>query len=77
VTSCGKDSYIELIVLDNKEQLVSLNFIANSAETKDLHVDVWHKPIEEAMGMTIDQFYETYSKTNAPCISTPTKIWIP
>lgn len=40
VVSCGKDSHIELIVLDNQEQLISLVSIANSIETKDLHVDV-------------------------------------
>jgi len=76
VISCGKDSYIELIILDNSEQLMSLTTIANAVETKDLHVDVWHKTVEEAMGITIDKFYQIYSKTNAPCISTPTKVWL-
>ncbi|MEP7137242.1 MAG: hypothetical protein ABI904_20125 [Chloroflexota bacterium] len=76
VVSCGKDSYIKLIILDNPEQLISLTTIANAAETKDLHVDVWHKTVEEATGITIDKFYQIYSKTNAPCISTPTKIWL-
>ena len=29
------------------------------------------------MGISIDEFYKIYSKADAPCISTPTKIWIP
>jgi len=77
VVSCGPDSSIELIVLDNREQLDTIDAIASAAETIDFHVDVWHKPVEEAMGISIDEFHETYSKANAPCISTPTNIWLP
>lgn len=75
--SCGADSYIKLVALDNREQLMSLDAIANSVETKDFHVDTWHKSVEVAAGMTIDTFYETFSKENAPCIVTPIKVWQP
>jgi len=75
--SCGPDTYIKLIVLDNKDQLSSLNSIANSLETKDLGVLVWHKFIEEATGITIDSFEEVYSKEDPPCIITPKNIWKP
>jgi hypothetical protein len=77
VVSCGQDSVIELNILDNKEQLMSVETIANAVETNHLHVDVWHKSVEEAAGMTIDKFYETFRKTNAPCITTPIKVWMP
>lgn len=77
VESCGIDTHIKLVVVDNQEQLASLDAIAQAVETKDFHVDVWHKSVEEAAGMTIDQFYETYRSADAPCISTPTKLWIP
>lgn len=77
VESCGIDNHIKLVVVDNQEQLESLDAIAQAVETKDFYVDVWHKSVEEAMGITIEEFYETYRKADAPCISTPTKIWIP
>ena len=77
VVSCGQDSVIELNILDNREQLLSVEAIANASDTKHLHVDVWHKSVEEAAGMTIDKFYETYKKANAPCITTPIKVWTP
>jgi hypothetical protein len=77
VVSCGPDSSVKLLVLDNQEQLMSLDALSSQIETKDFHFDVWHKSIEEATGLTIDTFYETYSKENAPCIVTPTKVWQP
>jgi hypothetical protein len=77
VESCGQDNVVELVILDNREQLTSLDMIAQAAETRDFNVNVWHKSVEEATGMTIDEFHEIYSKTNAPCISTPVDIWTP
>jgi hypothetical protein len=80
VESCGKDSYIKLVILDNREQLKSLEIVANLVDGNIYDMDLWqkwHKSVEEAMGLTIDEFYETYSKENAPCITTPTKIWLP
>lgn len=75
VVSCGQDSYIELIILDNKEQLISVDSLANAVETEHLHIDVWHKSVEESLGMNMDTFYETFSKENAPCITTPINVW--
>jgi hypothetical protein len=75
--SCGTDSYIKLVVLDNREQLISLDVIANAVETRNFYVDVWHKSVEEATGMTIDTFYDTFSKQDAPCIITPINVWQP
>ena len=75
--SCGVDSYIMLVVLDNQEQLMTLEAIANSVETKDFNVDVWHKSLEDATEMTIDTFYETYKNSGAPCITTPVSVWQP
>ena len=77
LVNCGKDSQIELIVLDNKEQLMSLDAIANAVETRNLHIDAGYKPVEEAMGMTIHSFYVTFSTSNSACISTPIHIWLP
>lgn len=34
-------------------------------------------PIEEAIGMNIESFYEIFSKESAPCITTPINIWLP
>jgi hypothetical protein len=75
VVSCGQDTNIELIILDNPEQLASLYAIATAPETKELHVDAGRKSVEEATGMTIDAFYQTFTQRNAPCVSTPIKIW--
>lgn len=77
MVSCGKDSNIDLIILNNKEQLMSLDSIASAVETRNLYVDVWHKSVEEASGMTIAEFYETFKKAGAPCITTPVEIWVP
>jgi hypothetical protein len=77
VVSCGQDSHVSLTILDNKDQLMSIDAIANSVETNDLHVDVWHKSPEEAIGMNIDKFYETFRNPDAPCITTPVSVWQP
>ncbi|HSM72113.1 MAG TPA: hypothetical protein VK851_11275, partial [Anaerolineales bacterium] len=77
IESCGRDSYIKLVILGNSEQLRSLDAIANAVETKDFHVDIWHKTVEEAIGISIETFYKTYKIENAPCISTPINIWQP
>jgi hypothetical protein len=75
VVSCGQDTNIELIILDNPEQLTSLYAIATAPETKELHLDAGRKSVEEATGMTIDAFYQTFNQRNAPCVSTPINIW--
>jgi len=77
VVSCGPDSNMKLIVLDNQDQMMSLGSLANAPETNDLHFDIWHKSVEEATGMTINEFYETFKEPNAPCISTPLSVWQP
>jgi hypothetical protein len=77
IESCGEDSYIKLVVLDNSKQLMSLDAIANAVETKDFHVDIWHKSAEESIGMTIDEFYRIYKELDAPCIITPISVWQP
>ncbi len=80
LVSCGKDSQIDFIVLDNKDQLSSLGAIASAVETKDLHFDAPYKSAEEAIGMTSRSFYVTFSafsNRDAPCISTPVNIWLP
>ena len=77
VVNCGQDHQIELIILDNKEQLMSLDTVANAMETKDLHIDSRYKSVEESTGMTLNSFYETFSTSNSACISTPVSIWPP
>jgi hypothetical protein len=77
--SCDADDVVNLVILDNKEQLMSRDAINSAVETKDFHVTggVWQKSVEETTGMTMDEFYETFRKENAPCITTPVKIWMP
>ena len=77
VVNCGKDERIELIILDNKEQLMSLDAIANAVETKGLHLDSRYKTVEDATGMTDNSFYEAINAFNDFCISTPVNIWPP
>ena len=50
VVNCGRDERIEMIILDNKEQLLSLDAINNAVETRDLHLDARYKTVEEATG---------------------------
>ncbi|HKY52965.1 MAG TPA: hypothetical protein VJM08_01615 [Anaerolineales bacterium] len=77
VTNCGQDHQIELIILANKEQLASLDAIANAVETRDLHIDDRYKTVEEATGISANTFFETFSTTNDACISTPVGMWTP
>lgn len=77
IESCGQDSVIKLVILDNQEQLASVDVIAKSIETKEFRVNVWHKSVEESTGMTIDAFYDAFSKDNEPCIVTPIMLWQP
>lgn len=80
LVNCGRDSQIEFIILDNKEQLMSVGAIASAVETKNLNLDARYKSAEEAVGMTPRSFYVTFSafsNRDAPCISTPINIWLP
>jgi hypothetical protein len=77
VTNCGQDHQIEMVILDNKEQLASLDAIANAVETRDLHIDERYKTVEEATGISPNTFFETFSTTGDACISTPVDMWTP
>ena len=77
VTNCGQDHQIEMIILDNKEQLASLEAIANAVETRDLHIDDRYKPVSEATGISPNTFFETFSTVRDACISTPVEMWSP
>lgn len=78
LVSCGTDSVINLLILDNKEQMMSESAIENSVETKNFPVTAaWLKSADESIGMTVDEFYETFKKAGAPCITTPVEIWMP
>lgn len=39
--------------------------------------ETFDTPIEEALGMDIESFYEVFSKENTSCFITPIKIWLP
>ena len=77
VENCGRDERIELIILDNKEQLLSLDAINNAVETRDLHLDARYKTLGEATGLSMNSFYEAVSVSSDFCISTPVNIWPP
>lgn len=78
LVSCDSDSVINLLILDNKEQLMSESAIESSVETKNFPVTAaWLKSVDESIGMTVDEFYETFKKADAPCITTPVDIWMP
>lgn len=77
VTNCGQDHQIEMIILDNKEQLASLDAIVNAAETRDLRIDDRYKTVEEATGMTPNSLFTAISSFKDFCISTPVDMWTP
>ena len=77
VENCGRDERIELIILDNKEQLLSMDAINNAVETRHLHLDARYKTLGEATGLSMNSFYEAVSTVNNFCISTPVNIWPP
>jgi hypothetical protein len=72
---CGGYTRVRIIILDNKDQLSSLDAISKAAETKDLEISTGHKSAQEAIGMTNSAFYEYFSAKREPCISTPLEIW--
>jgi hypothetical protein len=75
--SCGGYTRVRLIVLDNKDQLLSLDAIAKSEETKDLDMNKQPKSTYEAVVMTDDSFLLYFRGRNEPCLSTPIHIWAP
>ena len=77
VENCGRDDRIELIILDNKEQLLSVDAINIAVETRDLHLDARYKTLGEATGLSMNSFYEAVSTFSNFCISTPVNIWPP
>jgi hypothetical protein len=77
VTNCGPDHQIEMFILDNKEQLVSLDAIANAVEMRNLQIDDRYKTIEEATEMTTNSFFNGISSFGNFCISTPVDMWTP
>jgi hypothetical protein len=77
VTNCGQDQQIEFVILDNKEQMASLDAIASAIETKDLHIDSRYKTVEEATGITPNSLYDAISAASDFCISTPVNMWAP
>jgi hypothetical protein len=77
VVNCGRDHQIELIIVDNKEQLASLDAVAHAVETRGLHLDNRYKTVEEATGMTPNSFYDAVSAFSNFCISTPVEMWTP
>lgn len=77
VTNCGPDHQIEMIILDNKEQLGSLDAIVNAVETRGLNIDERYIPVEEATGISPNTFFNTFSTIDEACISTPLDMWTP
>ena len=75
--SCGQYYRVRVIILDNQDQLMSLDAISQAVETKDLNLNIQHKSAREALGMTNGAFYAIYSEKTEPCISTPINIWAP
>lgn len=77
ITNCGQDHQIEMVILDNKEQLASLDIIASAVETRDLNIDDRYKTIEEATGISINTFFNAITSFSDFCISTPADMWTP
>ena|GEM_PF-2792447 len=77
VVNCGQDHQIEMIILDNKEQLASLDAIVNAVETRNLHINSSYKTVEEATGVTPNSLYNAISGSGDFCISTPVEMWVP
>ena len=77
LTNCGPDQQIEMFILDNKEQLASLEAIANAVELRNLQIDNRYKTVEEATEMTPNSFFNAISSFSDFCISTPVDMWTP
>ncbi len=65
---------MEFFLVDNKDQLTTIDAIANAPETKKLNISSWDL-LEEVTNTTIDEFYVMHSKENTACIISPSKYW--
>jgi hypothetical protein len=76
-TACGGYSRVRLIVLDNPDQLMSLEAVAQAVETKDLDINKQTpKHAYEAINLTDDAFFQYFGGLRERCVSTPVSIWI-
>lgn len=76
VVACNPDFRLELVVVDNKEKLLSVDALTNAPETKDLSIHAW-KTVEQVMNISADRFHEVYSSSSSECIIFPSKVWLP
>lgn len=76
VVACDSDYSLELLVVDNKDKLLSSEAISNTPEAKDFDFNNW-KPVEQALNMSPEKFHELYSASSPRCMISPKNIWLP
>ncbi len=68
-----QDKSLRLVVWSSQEELTYPEAVSGVHELPDL---IYDRPLEEATGMSIDKFYETFKDTEEPiCLETPTELW--
>lgn len=72
--ACEPDYYMELLVLDDPGPLSSFEAISQSPETKSLYIENW-KPLDNVLGMTLEEFSTSYLSLSSDCIIFPKKNW--
>jgi len=76
VVACDSDYYTDLLVVDNKDKLISVDAISNTPKAKDFDFNNW-KPVEQALNISPEKFHEIYSASSPGCMISPKSIWLP
>jgi len=76
IVACESEYYLELLVEDSVDKLVSADAIANTPETKKLRIEDW-RPVEQALNISPEEFHETYSASSPECMISPRNLWLP
>lgn len=73
VQSCLEDPILLLAIWPPEEELT---YAKAASKTVQFGPTTYHRPLEEATGMSIETFYEAFRDPGNPiCLKTPTNLW--
>ena len=77
VVACDPDLLLELVIVDNKDKLISEDTIANTPVTQGgIRLEDW-KSVEQVLHISPEKFHEIYAASATECMTFPSEIWEP
>jgi hypothetical protein len=74
IHGCPSDTFVSLWLFPpNNAEMYQEMLVESMSEP----YSAFYKPTEDALGMTQEEFYNLFSKTNSQCIESPLDIWPP